>query len=143
MNLLNPYLNFEGTCEEAFLFYKSVFGGDFSCVMRYEEMPPQEGMPDMPDENKQKIMHVSLPLGSNTLMGCDVFEGCGQRYVCGNNISLTIATDSREEADRIFNALSSGGEVVMPMDDMFWGDYYGMLKDKYSINWMIFFSKQE
>lgn len=143
MNLLNPYLNFEGTCEEAFLFYKSVFGGDFDSLMRYEEMPPQEGMPDFPDSHKQKIMHMSLPVGSNTLMGSDVFEGCGDRLIHGNNISLTIATDSREEADRIFNALSSGGEVVMPMDDMFWGDYYGMLKDKYGINWMIFFSKQE
>lgn len=143
MNLLNPYVNFEGNCEEAFMFYKSVFGGEFSCMMRYEEMPPQEGMPDVPDQNKQKIMHVSLPVGGNTLMGCDVFEGCGERFICGNNISLTITADTREDADRIFNSLSKDGVIIMPMADAFWGDYFGMATDKFGVNWMIFSSKQE
>ena len=137
MPAVNPYLNFKGNCEEAFNFYKSVFGGEFGYLGRFGEMPPQEGM-SMPDEDKNKIMHVSLPMSNGSmLMGSDTGGEWAPNTVIGNNISLSLNAQSRDEADKIFNALSAGGKVTMPMNDTFWGDYFGMCTDKFDINWMM------
>ena len=137
MATINAYLTFDGTCEEAFNFYKSVFGGDFPMVGKFGDMPPQEGMPLISDEVKNRIMHMSLPISAETvLMGSDTMPGIHDHQV-GNNISLSINTDSREEADLIFTGLSAGGKVSMPLADTFWGAYFGMWTDKFGINWMV------
>lgn len=137
MATINAYLTFDGTCEEAFNFYKSVFGGDFPMVGKFGDMPPQEGMPPISDEVKNRIMHMSLPISAETvLMGSDTMPGIHDHQV-GNNISLSINTDSREEADLIFTGLSAGGKVSMPLADTFWGAYFGMWTDKFGINWMV------
>lgn len=137
MATINAYLTFDGTCEEAFNFYKSVFGGDFPMVGKFGDMPPQEGMPPISDEVKNRIMHMSLPISAETvLMGSDTMPGIHDHQV-GNNISLSINTDSREEADRVFTRLSAGGKVSMPLADTFWGAYFGMWTDKFGINWMV------
>ncbi|QBO59080.1 VOC family protein [Chryseobacterium gotjawalense] len=137
MATINAYLTFDGTCEEAFNFYKSVFGGDFPMVGRFGDMPPQEGMPAMSDDVKNRIMHMTLPISAETiLMGSDTMPGIHDHKI-GNNISLSINTDSKEEADRIFNGLSEGGVVTMPLADTFWGAYFGMWTDKFGINWMV------
>lgn len=136
MATVNVYLTFNGNCEEAFNFYKSVFGGEFSYAARFGEMPPQEGY-EIPDSEKQKIMHISLPISKETsLMGCDSSSFSGNSIV-GNNFSLSIDTGSKNEADRLFNSLSEGGKVTMPMNNTFWGSYFGMFTDKFDINWMI------
>ncbi len=135
MTTVNAYLNFEGNCEEAFNFYKSVFGGEFMSVNRYREMPPGEN--PLPEEDLNKIMHMSLPIGNTYLMGSDVAGEWGGNTVMGNNISLSISAGSRAEADQIFQGLSAGGTVTMPMNDTFWGSYFGMLTDKFGINWMV------
>lgn len=134
---INPYLNFEGNCEEAFNFYKSVFGGEFIYLGRYEEMPAQEGMPPAPEEVKKKIMHVALQVGETILMGSDSVGGCAPSFVEGNNISLSINAGSRGETEKLFHALSQGGKIMMPLGDTFWGDYFGMFTDKFGINWMV------
>ena len=137
MATINAYLTFDGTCEEAFNFYKSVFGGDFPMVGKFGDMPPQEGMPPISDEVKNRIMHMSLPISAETvLMGSDTMPGIHDHQV-GHNISLSINTDSREEADLIFTGLSAGGKVSMPLADTFWGAYFGMWTDKFGINWMV------
>lgn len=137
MATINAYLTFDGTCEEAFNFYKSVFGGDFPMVGKFGDMAPQEGMPPISDEVKNRIMHMSLPISAETvLMGSDTMPGIHDHQV-GNNISLSINTDSREEADRVFTGLSAGGKVSMPLADTFWGAYFGMWTDKFGINWMV------
>ena len=137
MAIINSYLNFDGQCEEAFNFYKSVFGGEFVNISKFGEMPPQEGMPPISDEVKNRIMHMSLPISAETvLMGSDTMPGIHDHQV-GNNISLSINTDSREEADLIFTGLSAGGKVSMPLADTFWGAYFGMWTDKFGINWMV------
>mgnify|MGYP006282928851 CR=1 FL=1 len=144
MTAVNIYLNFDGTCEEAFTFYKSVFGGEFPYVGRFKDMPPQEGMPPLPEGAADKIMHISLPISKETmLMGSDTVSGFGPELKTGNNFAITASTDSREEADRIFNALSEGGQVTMAMNQTFWGDYFGMLTDKFGINWMISFAQEQ
>ena len=142
MPAVNPYLTFKGNCEEAFNFYKSVFGGEFGYIGRFGEMPPQEGH-SMPETDKDKIMHVSLPMsGGSILMGSDTGGEWGPSTIIGNNISLSLNAANKEEADRIFNALSAGGTVTMPMADTFWGDYFGMCKDKFDINWMMSFNEK-
>ena len=136
MPKLNTYLNFAGNTEEAFKFYKSVFGGEFRTVMRFKDMP----IPGMTiaKNDEDKIMHVALPIGKDdTLMASDVLESRGQKLVVGNNVSISIFPDSKEEADRLFNGLSAGGTVQMPMANQPWGDYYGGLKDKFGVLWMI------
>jgi PhnB protein len=135
MAKLNPYLNFEGTCEEAFNFYKSVFGGEFSYFSRMGDFPA-EGM-ELQEEDRDRVMHVSLPIGDDVLMGSDVTCDMKSLFKAGNNNYISLSPDSREEADRIFNELSAGGEVEMPMEEMFWGDYFGSFKDRYGICWMI------
>jgi PhnB protein len=135
MPTINPYLTMPGTCEVAFNFYKSVFGGDFSHISRFGEMP---GDAPVPESQKNKIMHVSLPLGNGIdLMGSDSSEVFGQVTVMGNSVSISVNTDDKAEARRIFDGLSSGGKVSMDLQETFWGALYGMLTDKFGINWMV------
>ncbi len=139
MATVNPYITFLGNCEEAFNHYKSVFGGEFSLINRFSEMPPQEGM-ELPKEALNKIMHISLPISNETLlMGSDTGGEWAAKTVVGNNITISITADSKEQADHFFNSLSEGGKVNMPMDVTFWGSYFGMCTDKFDINWMISF----
>jgi PhnB protein len=144
MALVNIYLNFNGNCEEAFNFYKSVFGGEFPYIGRFKDMPPQEGMPPLPKEMENKIMHVSLPVSKETvLMGSDTGGEWAPSFVQGNNFSISINADSQEEADRFFNELSKGGKVTMPMGKTFWGDYFGMFADQFGINWMVSYNEKQ
>src|SRR5687768_17063659 len=137
---VNPYLTFLGNCEEAFSFYKSIFGGEFTYVGRFSEMPADEKYP-MSEEDKNKIMHISLPLDNGSmLMGSDTGGEWGSQTVIGNNISLSINAKSKEEADELYGKLSAGGKPTMPMNATFWGDYFGMCTDKFDINWMISFN---
>ena len=135
----NTYLNFTNTCEEAFNFYKSVFGTEFmGDIVRHGDVPLEEGQPEPSDEVKQMVINVALPiLDNHLLMGTDVPEGMGFEFIQGNNVHICLHPDSREQADTLFAALSEGGKVEMPMTDMFWGDYYGSFADKFGINWMI------
>jgi len=143
MATINPYLTFNGNCEEAFKFYKSVFGGEFTYLGRYKEMTPMEGHPPVSKEEAEKIMHVSLPIGKETiLMGSDTSETFGKVTV-GTNFSVSITTESQEEADRLFKGISKDGKVTMPMDKTFWGSYFGMLVDKFGIPWMVSFDQNE
>ncbi len=135
MRAVNPYLNFPGTTEEAFNFYKSVFGGEFLMVQRFKDTPAagQAGAAD-----QDKIMHIALPIGKgNILMATDALESMGQKVMPGNNTHLCLSAESREEADSIFNALAKGGQVPVPLADQFWGAYFGMCIDKYGISWMV------
>jgi PhnB protein len=142
MTKINPYLSFKGNCEEAFNFYKSVFGGEFGYIGRYKDVP-QPDRQIFAQEADEKIMHVSLPISTETvLMGCDTAEAFGESIVEGNNFSLSINTDSKEKADRLFHALSAGGEVKMQMNQTFWGSYFGVLVDQFGINWTISFESQ-
>jgi PhnB protein len=142
MASVSTYLNFNGNTEEAFNFYKSVFGTEFTGpIFRMSEAPPQEGMPEMSESDKNLVMHVSLPtLGGHLLMGTDATESMGFTLNQGNNAYISLHPDSREEADTLFAALSEGGTVEMPMDDQFWGDYFGSLVDKFGTMWMVNFS---
>lgn len=130
---LNPYLNFNGNCEKAFNFYKKVFGVEFSYFSRMSDMENVE----LADEDKNLIMHVSLPLGNDVLMGSDITYNMKSLFRQGNNNYISLTPSSREEADRIFNELSEGGEVEMPMEEMFWGDYFGSFRDQFGVYWMI------
>jgi PhnB protein len=143
MSAINPYLTFKNNCEEAFEFYRSVFGGEFQGpgIMRMGDMDP--GQP-VPEDAKNLVMHVTLPIGEGTvLMGSDAPDGFGPPLNVGNNISIAITTDSTEEADRLFAGLSEGGTVTMPMADAFWGAYFGMFTDKFGINWMINYDRPQ
>jgi PhnB protein len=142
MTLVNVYLTFNGNCEEAFDFYKSVFGGEFPYLGRFKDMPPSEGQKPMPEADGNKIMHVSLPISKETmLMGSDTGGEWSAGFSKGNNFSIAINTDSKDEADRLFNGLSNGGKVTMPMNKTFWGDYFGMFTDKFDISWMVSFNE--
>lgn len=141
MASVNPYITFLGNCEEAFKHYKSVFGGEFSMLNRFSEMPPQEGM-ELPKEAQDKIMHITLPIGKETLlMGSDTGGEWAAKTVVGNNITISITADSKEQSDHFFTSLSEGGKVTMPMDQTFWGSYFGMCTDRFDINWMISFGQ--
>jgi PhnB protein len=132
---INPYLNFNGNTEEAFEFYKSVFGGEFTILQRFKDIPDSD---KLPKEVHEKIMHVSLPIGENiTLMGTDSLEAMGQFLVIGNNVSISINTDTKDEADKIFKKLSEDGNITIDIADSFWGAYFGMFEDKFGIQWMI------
>lgn len=138
MTTVNVYLTFDGNCREAFEFYKTVFNGEFPHVSTFGEMPPQEGMPPMPAEMKDRIMHVSLPISKETiLMGSDTGGEWGSDLKIGNNFSISVNTDNLDEARRLFNALSEGGKVKMPLEKTFWGAHFGMIADKFDINWMV------
>lgn len=137
MATVNVYLTFNGNCRQAFDFYKCVFGGEFPYIGTFGEMPPKEGK-ETPEEDKDKIMHVSLPISKETiLMGSDTGGEWASHHKEGNNFSISINAESREEADKLFNGLSEGGKVTMPMADTFWGAYFGMFTDKFGINWMV------
>lgn len=141
MAKINPYLNFAGNTEEAFNFYKSVFGGEFIMLQRFKETPDAD---KMPPEVQNKIMHVSLPIGKdNMIMGTDAVEEMGFKLTVGNNIFIALSPDSREEADKLFNALAEGGKISMPLQEMFWGAYYGDLTDKFGIKWMVNYQHQQ
>jgi PhnB protein len=135
MATLNPYLNFPGNTEAAFNFYKSVFGGDFAFLQRFKDTPQAE---KVAEKEKNMLMHVSLPVGKgNNLMGTDALESQGHNLIIGTNIMLSLEADSKAEAEKLFNGLSAGGTVTVPLGDMFWGAYFGMLQDKFGIRWMV------
>ncbi|MBG9377851.1 VOC family protein [Panacibacter sp. DH6] len=135
----NPYLNFPGTAEDAFNFYKSVFGGDFLMVQRFKNMPDAD---KLPPGVAQMIMHISLPLNNDTiLMGSDAPAQMGFKVIAGNNNYISVSPDSREQADMLFNGLSAGGQVEMPIADTFWGAYFGSFTDKFGTKWMINFQQ--
>ncbi len=135
MTKMNVYLNFSGNAEEAFNFYRSVLGGDFRSVVRFKDMPVPGSTLAPEDENK--IAHIALPVGDETLMASDAPQSMGFEVKFGNNSYVSLHPESREEADRIFKALSEGGQVEMPIADQVWGDYYGSLKDRYGVQWMV------
>jgi PhnB protein len=136
-NTVNPYINFNGNCEEAFNLYKSVFGGQFGMVSKFKDMPPMEGQPPLMQHDADKIMHISLQISrETTLMGSDVIEG-GPTIVFGTNFSISVNAISKAEADHIYNGLSAGGHVTMPMSHTFWGSYFGMCTDRFGISWMV------
>jgi PhnB protein len=136
---LHSYLNFAGNAQEAFDFYKSVFGGEFSSAIRFKDFP-MEGVAIV-KEDEDKLMHIALPIGDdNVLMASDVLESLGQQLVQGNNVYVSVDPTSRDEADRIFNALSEGADIEMPIADQAWGDYYGSLQDKFGVQWMVNYS---
>lgn len=137
MTTINIYLTFDGNCEEAFNFYKSVFGGEFASISKFKEMPPDPKYP-VAEADMEKIMHVSFPISKETvLMGSDTGGEWGSKFKAGNNFSISVGTDNKSEADRLYKGLSEGGETVMPMADTFWESYFGMLKDKFGISWMV------
>ena len=136
----NTYLNFRRNTEEAFNFYKSVFGGEFSGggVARFSDVPVQEGMPPLPDEDKNLIMHIELPItGGHVLMGTDAPESMGFNVNFGNNVHISLEPDTRAETKKLFDALSAGGKVTMELQVIFWGAYYGSCTDKFGVNWMV------
>lgn len=139
MATINPYLNFNGNAGDAFQFYHSIFGGDLF-IQKMSEAP---GTENLPEHEKNFVMHASLTLGSGqVLMASDCLESMGHQLREGNNYYLSYQPDSKEETDRIFNALADGGKIEMPLDEMFWGDYFGSLTDKFGINWMLNFPRQ-
>lgn len=139
MAALNPYLNFPGNTEEAFNFYKSIFGGEFTSLQRFKDTPEADRVPE---HEKDKIMHVALPIGKgNVLMGTDALESMGHKLTIGNNFHLNISPGTKEEAERLFNELSDGGKVEVPLQDMFWGSYFGMVKDRFGVQWMVNYDK--
>jgi len=135
---VSTYLNFVRNTEEAFNFYKSVFGTDFiGDIMRFKDIPPAENMPPLPDSDKNLVMHVTLPItGGHKLMGTDAPESFGFKVNFGNNVYINLEVDTRKETKRLFDALSKGGIIEQELQDMFWGDYYGSCKDKYGVQWM-------
>ncbi|MBK9510441.1 MAG: VOC family protein [Cytophagaceae bacterium] len=137
MALINPHINFNGNAEEAFNFYKSVFGGEFAKIMRFKDLASEEF--PVPEHEANKIMHISLPIGKNVLMANDVPEILGKTNENENRSKISISAESREEADHLFNGLSAGGQIEMPMEDSPWGSYFGMFRDKYGIEWMVDF----
>ena len=135
MATINPYLNFPGNAEEAFNFYKSVFGGEFAAVQRFKDTPVADRAAP---EDANKIMHISLPIGKgNILMATDTIESMGHKLTTGNNFHLSLTAESEEEADRLFNGLSAGGQVTMPLQKMFWNAYFGMFNDKFGVQWLV------
>jgi len=144
MSKVSVYLNFERNTEEAFLFYKSVFGGDFEGgIHRFSEVPPHEGAPALLEEDKNLVMHISLPLiGGFMLHGTDAPVSMGFNVNKGNNVYINLEPDTRLETDKLFNALSVDGKIETPLQVMFWGDYYGSLRDKFGIYWMFNCSKK-
>ncbi len=139
MAAINPYLNFNGNTEEACNFYKSVFGGEFLGIQRFKDTP-ESGK--VPADAQDKIMHIALPVKGCLLMATDALESMGQPLTMGNNFHLSLDTDSEAEANLIFNSLSEGGKVTMPMNKTFWGSYFGMLTDKFGVQWMISYDEK-
>lgn len=139
MATINPYLDFNGKAEEAFNFYKSVFGGEFASVMRWKDMAGAEGCEEvkLAESELEKIMHIALPIGDKTiLMASDGIEASGLQHIPGNNFSIAVGADSKEELKKLFNGMAEGGTVTMPLADTFWGAYFGMCTDKFGIQWL-------
>lgn len=139
MARVSTYLNFPRNTEEAFNYYKSVFGGEFGGpgIARFGDIPPQEGMPAMAEEDKNLVMHIELEiLGGHVLMATDAPESMGFKVVFGNNSYINLEPDTKSETKKLFDALSNGGIVTMELQDMFWGAYYGSCTDKFGVNWM-------
>jgi PhnB protein len=137
---VNTYLNFAGNTEQAFHFYRSVFGGEFTSggIHRFKDMPPTPGQPPLDAATANMVMHVELPLlGNHLLMGTDAPESMGFKLTQGNNVHISLEPDTRAEADRLFAALSAGGKVGMPLQDMFWGAYFGSCTDSFGVQWMV------
>jgi PhnB protein len=140
MAVINPYIHFNGNAEEAFTFYKSVFGGEFEKVMRYKDLSSPEH--SVAENDANRIMHIALPISKrNVLMGSDVLEIMGQVTENDNRNTISISAESREEADKLFNGLSAGGTIEMPIADGPFGSYFGMFADKYGIQWMVDFAQ--
>jgi PhnB protein len=140
MALINPYIHFNGNAKEAFTFYKSVFGGDFAKIMRYKDLSSPEH--PVAENDANRLMHIALPIGkTNVLMGSDVLEMMGQVTEADNRNTISISAESREEADKLFNGLSAGGKIEMPIADGPLGAYFGMFADKYGIQWMVNFEQ--
>lgn len=139
MAQINPHINFNGNAEEAFNFYKSVFGGAFTKIIRFKDLGNTEH--SLPESEANKIMHIALPIGNTSLMGNDVPEFMGRVNEIENRSKIFVAAESREEADKIFNGLSAGGIVEMPIDDTPWSSYFAMFRDKYGIEWMVAFAE--
>lgn len=138
MATMHVYLNFEGNTEEAFNFYKSVFGGEFQALQRFKDVPGGCGVAEIPEHELNKIMHVSLLVGKTSiLMGTDALESMGHKLTMGNNFSISLDAESEDESDKLFNALSADGKPTMPMQKTFWNAYFGMLTDKFGVQWMI------
>lgn len=141
MASVNPYLLFNGNCESAFLFYQSVFGGEFPYMGKFKDMPADENFAPLTAADAERVMHVSLPIGNGSiLLGSDSNSQSGD-VVIGANVSISINTESRAEADKLFNGLSAGGNAFMPMNATFWGAYFGMFVDKFGIHWMVNFDE--
>lgn len=137
MALINPYINFNGNAEEAFHFYRAVFGGEFANILRYKEIPGPENM--VGENEGEKLMNIALPIGQNILMGNDVPERMGKVNENEHRSKISISAESREEADRLFTGLSEGGTIEVPLTESLWGSYFGMFRDKFGIEWMIDF----
>jgi PhnB protein len=137
MALINPHINFNGNAEEAFHFYKSVFGGEFAMIMRFKDMSSPEN--PVSENEANKIMHIALPIGKNILMANDVPESMGRVNENENRSKIAISAESKEEADHLFNGLSAGGNIEMPINNSPWGSYFGMFRDKFGIEWMVDF----
>ncbi len=139
---IHPYLNFDGKTEEAFRFYEKALGGKLTEIHRFGSMPQQEGF-ELTPEQKALVLHVALQLpDGEMIMASDMIAGMGPARVEGNNISISVHPGSKQEADRVFNALAEGGTITMPIADQFWGDYFGSLTDRFGINWMVNYSAQ-
>lgn len=143
MSAVSIYLNFNGETEAAFDFYKTVFGTEYTNPhMRFGDIPPMEGAPEMSEADKNQIMHTQLPiLGGQILMGSDAPESMGFKLIQGNNTYIMLMPDSREETKKLFDLLADGGTIEQEMQDMFWGDYYGSCKDKFGVQWMFNYSE--
>lgn len=139
MAQINPYINFNGNAEEAFTFYKSVFGGEFQKIIRFKDLSSPEF--PIPEKEANKIMRIALPIGNNILIANDVPEFMGRVNENENRSKIAVVAESKEEAEKIFNGLSVGGTIEMPMGDSPWGSYFGMFRDKYGIEWTVEFAK--
>src|SRR6476660_3809205 len=138
MATINPHINFNGNAEEAFTFYKSVFGGEFTKIIRFKDIATAEF--PVAENEANKIMHIALPIGKNFLMANDVPEAMGKTNENENRSKISISAESRDEADKLFNGLSAGGQIEYPIGDSFWGSYFGCFRDKYGIEWMVDFN---
>lgn len=139
MAQINPYIHFNGNAEEAFTFYKSVFGGEFAMIVRFKDMPNNPNMP-IDESEANKIMHIALPIGkSNVLMASDTPKFMGKHNENETRSKISISATSKEEANKLFNGLSKGGKIEVPIADSPWGSYFGMFRDKYGIEWMVDF----
>ena len=138
MARVSTYLNFPRSTEQAFLFYRAAFGGDFNGpVHRFADVPPAPGQPPLAESDRNLVMHVELPiLGGHVLMGTDAPESMGFTLTQGNNVHINLEPDTRAETQRLFNALAEGGRIEMPLQDMFWGAYFGSLRDRFGVQWM-------